>query len=138
MKKGKADALRWLRQAEHDLAVAEHNHTAGFYSDVCFMCEQASQKALKAYLIFKTGRPPLGEHSIQVLARRCAEFDKKFGELARLGGVLDRYYIPTRYPDALAPPVAPYEAYLPEDAENALHIAKRIFQLVKNEMEGGE
>lgn len=135
MKKGKQEAIRWLRQAEHDLKVAEHNMSAGFYSDVCFMSEQASQKALKAYLIHRTGRSPWGEHSIQVLARRCAEFNGKFREIARLGGILDRLYIPTRYPDALAPPAAPYEAYILEDAENALRIAKRILETVKEEFE---
>jgi len=51
MKNSKANSLRWLDQAKHDLEVAEKNlEVLGFYSDVCFMTEQASQKALKAYL----------------------------------------------------------------------------------------
>jgi len=48
MKPSREAGLRWLRQAEHDLEVARRLQQHGDYSDVCFMAEQASQKALKA------------------------------------------------------------------------------------------
>jgi len=43
--------LRWLRQAEHDLKIAQSHQKNKDYSDACFMAEQASQKALKSFLI---------------------------------------------------------------------------------------
>lgn len=106
MKKSKEEALRWLKQSEHDLKVAKNNFNANFYSDACFMAEQASQKALKAYLIFKTKRQVL-EHSVQTLAKKCFKYDKNFKKIIDYGRILDRYYIPTRYPNALAPPAIP-------------------------------
>ena len=64
MKPGREAALRWLRQAEHDLTIARNHQKQGDHSDACFMAEQASQKALKAFL-FAQGlslrpRPALG------------------------------------------------------------------------------
>ncbi|MBI2359918.1 MAG: HEPN domain-containing protein [Deltaproteobacteria bacterium] len=50
MKPGRDAGLRWLRQAEHDLKIAKSHQRQGDYSDACFMAEQASQKALKAFL----------------------------------------------------------------------------------------
>jgi HEPN domain-containing protein len=51
MKPSPEAGLRWLRQAEHDLEVAQKHVERGDYSDACFMAEQASQKALKGFLI---------------------------------------------------------------------------------------
>jgi HEPN domain-containing protein len=42
MKPGREAALRWLRQAEHDLAIAYGHQERGDYSDACFMAEQAA------------------------------------------------------------------------------------------------
>lgn len=43
------EAQRWLQQARHDLDVARWNATGRFWSDTCFMAQQASEKALKAF-----------------------------------------------------------------------------------------
>ena len=45
--------------------------------------------------------------------------------------MLDRYYIPTGYPDALAPPAVPYEIYTAKDAEEAVDFARKIIDKVK-------
>lgn len=43
MRNPKEDGLRWLSQAEHDLESAVNNlEKVKFYSDACFMSEQAS------------------------------------------------------------------------------------------------
>jgi HEPN domain-containing protein len=131
MKRSKEDALRWLKQSEHDLLVAKSNLGAGFYSDACFMCEQSAQKALKSYLIFKTGRPVLWERSVQILAKRCLQFEEGFKEVVDYGRILDRYYIPTRYPNALTPPAVPYETYTEKDALEAVRFAEKIIEVVK-------
>jgi HEPN domain-containing protein len=131
MRRGREEASRWLKQAEHDLKVAEHNLKAGFYSDACFMAEQASQKALKAYLILRTGRS-IHEHSIQALAKKAAAYDGRFREIVEYGMILDRYYILARYPDALAPPAVPYETYTKRDGEDAAKYAAKIVEIVKS------
>jgi len=47
---------------------------------------------------------------------------------------LDRFYIPTRYPDAL-PGTLPEGLPSKEDAGEALNTAKAIFKLIKRELE---
>ncbi|MDZ7262578.1 MAG: HEPN domain-containing protein [candidate division KSB1 bacterium] len=64
------------------------------------MSEQAAQAALKAFIIYHKKRY-IWEHSIQELARLSAQYDKDFEALVEAGKILDRYYIPTRYPDAI-------------------------------------
>jgi HEPN domain-containing protein len=42
-----------------------------------------------------------------------------------------RYYIPTRYPDALAPPAVPFESYTQEQGEKAVAAVQAIVTLVR-------
>lgn len=131
MKNSKENALRWLSQAEHDLESAINNlEKVKFYSDACFMSEQASQKALKAYLLFKGERHILS-HSVRELVDSCAKYDGEFNCLIEYGMILDKYYIPTRYPDALAPPAVPYKSYTEKEAAEAVDYAKKIVNSVR-------
>jgi HEPN domain-containing protein len=68
MKLNYAEALRWLEQAKHNLDVAEHILKARFFSDTCFMAEQAAQVALKAFIIYHKKRL-VWEHSVLHFAR---------------------------------------------------------------------
>lgn len=133
MKLNKEEAERWLKQAEYNLKVAESNLKEKFYSASCFMSEQSAQIALKAFIIYRTGRyTPI--HSIQKLAQNCTKYSKDFNEIQEYGKILDRYYIPTRYPDALAPPAIPAETYTEKDAKEALDFAKYIFNKVREKV----
>ena len=109
MKKPRETALRWFRQAEHDLEMA-HRLKEESPADACYFAEQASQKSLKAFLYFQGSRTQ-PEHSVALLARRCSEKDSTFGRFIMTGTLMDQYYIPTRYPDALADPAVPFESY---------------------------
>ncbi|MBI2998485.1 MAG: HEPN domain-containing protein [Deltaproteobacteria bacterium] len=120
---------RWLRQAEHDLSVARRHNGQADYSDACFMAEQASQKALKAFLITR-GQRSVPIHSVAQLAERCSQIDPDFISYIASGRILDQYYIPTRYPDALAPPAVPFESYTQEQGEKAVASAQAILSLV--------
>jgi len=48
MRQSRAEAERWLRQAENDFAFAELGAREGFFAQACFVCQQAAEKALKA------------------------------------------------------------------------------------------
>lgn len=109
MKRAKEEGRRWLAQAEHDLESAKNNLKVKFYSDVCFMSEQAAQKALKAYLFF-SGERYIPLHSVRELANHGVKYDKGLKRFIEPGMILDKYYILTRYPDALAPPAVPYQS----------------------------
>ena len=133
MKPGRDAAQRWLRQAEHDWRIARGHHERADYSDACFMAEQSAQVALKSFIISQKKRF-VWEHSIQELAIVSSRYDKDFEKIIEDGKILDRYYIPTRYPDALATPAVPYKSYLEKDAAEAIDIAERILTLVKKKM----
>jgi HEPN domain-containing protein len=129
MKPGREAALRWLRQAEHDLTIARGHQERGDFSDACFMAEQAAQKALKSFLIGH-GHRSVPIHSVAQLAERCAQIDPAFTIHITAGRVLDQYYIPTRYPDVLAPPAVPFESYTQEQGTTAVAAVQAIVALV--------
>ncbi|MBC8265227.1 MAG: HEPN domain-containing protein [Anaerolineales bacterium] len=43
-------AAIWLEKAKDDLQCARHDFDGQFYTQTCFGCQQAVEKALKAYL----------------------------------------------------------------------------------------
>lgn len=133
MQLNKEEALRWFAQAEHNLEVAENNLKSNYYSDACFMAEQTAQIALKAFIIYHKKRL-IWEHSVQELARICSQYDKEFEKFIEYGLILDRYYIPTRYPDALARPAIPFKTYIEKDAKEALSFAKTIVETVRQKI----
>jgi len=134
MKRNKEEAERWFKQAEYDLESAKKNFQQNIYSYTCFICEQSAQKSLKAFLIFK-GERYIFEHSIQKLAEKCYTYDRNFKKFIEYGAIIDKYYLTTRYPDALPPPAIPYESYTEKEAKEALNITEEIFSLVKNRLQ---
>ena len=127
MKNSLANAVRWLRQAEYDLAQANRLLDDGVYSYAAFFAEQSAQKSLKAFLIGRGARF-VAIHSVGELAKEAAALDGKFSPLIDPGKRLDRHYLISRYPDALPEPAIPAEAYVREDAVEAVAAAKAIFE----------
>jgi HEPN domain-containing protein len=93
------------------------------------MAEQAAQKALRALLIAH-GHRSVPIHSAAQLAERCAHIDPAFAVHTTARRVLDQYDIPTRGPDALAPPAVPFESYTEEQGRAAVAAAQAIVALV--------
>lgn len=93
------EAQRWLEQARWDVNAARRVREAGLYSLACFVSQQAAEKALKAYL-FCQGLEVIREHSVGRLAKRATNYDPEFAEIKAWAALLDKYYIPTRYPSA--------------------------------------
>lgn len=127
----KEQSIRWLEQSEDDLRAAYNLFKLDDFSRACFFSEQSAQKSLKAYLILnKQIRLPL--HAITDLLNKAALFDKSFFNLIDGGKILDKYYLTTRYPDALPDSsLKPFEAYAKTEAEEALKISQNIFNLCK-------
>ena len=120
---------RWIKQAGHDLEAAQIDFKNKFFADACYSAEQAAQKALKGYLYFK-GSPLVWKHSVKELASECVGYDNAFSEFLETGKILDQYYIPTRYPDVLAPPAVPFESYTENQALEAIELAGKILDKV--------
>ena len=125
--KNMLEAERWVETARGDLKTARVLLPGQRYAHACFHAQQAVEKAVKA-LWYAIGGDPWG-HSVQQLISRTGEIDaavnKEITSLARDGAILDRFYIPTRYPNGL-PDVTPDQAYVEEDAQLAIDTADRI------------
>lgn len=129
MKDPKGEAGRWLEQARRDMEAAEGIFTQGYWWIACFQAQQAAEKAVKAYLYGAGERLVLG-HSVAELARQAAEHDATFANLRAAASSLDRFYIPTRYPDGL-PGGIPADSYSEEDGRQALELARGILAFVE-------
>lgn len=125
----KAEGLRWLRQAEHDLSDAEYSLAGRRCSLACFLCHQAAEKALKGFLYARGAEQVLG-HSVADLARECGGLDGDFLALRPRAAPLDLYYVPTRYPNSL-PGGIPAEAFDESDARRALGLAGDVIRVVR-------
>ncbi|MEM3439327.1 MAG: HEPN domain-containing protein [Candidatus Bathyarchaeia archaeon] len=123
----------WLDEACDDYGAAEALHGLGKYGKACFLSHQACEKALKALLIKKLNRYE-SIHSAAELLRRAGGAVGVPEELLRKAEHLDRFYIPTRYPNAW-PSGAPHKHYTRDDAEVALKYAKDVMDFVKGEIE---
>jgi HEPN domain-containing protein len=124
------EGRRWLLQAEQDLDDAQFNLTGKRYNVACFLAQQSAEKALKAYL-FSKGAEEVWGHSVAELCKDARTFDPEFGQLETAAGPLDKYYIPTRYPNAL-PGGIPSKAYDENDAKSAIRLAKEVIDFVKS------
>lgn len=114
----------WLRQAENDIEWAEHSLAGGFFAQVCFISQQAAEKALKAYCFFK-GFDSVRTHSLFRIIRDLNEN----GKLEQWARELDLYYQASRYPDAL-PAGAPFEVISREQADRALAAARGTVETI--------
>lgn len=121
-------AGRWLTQAEDDLTESTSELTSGKFAYACFFAEQSAQKALKSYLISKK-ELQLSIHSISALSKKASIYDPVFQPIIEEGKSLDKYYLSTRYPDALPAPLIPSQAHSKLEAEQAVELARVIFKL---------
>ncbi len=123
------EADRWLKQAINDLDDAEYCVKGERFHLCCFLSQQAAEKALKAYVYFKGAEFVFG-HSVKELLQSAGKFEKKLKPLEKEGSFLDRFYIPTRYPNGL-PGGTPYEAFNEKDASEAMNSAEKIIVQIK-------
>lgn len=130
MKNSKQNAERWIKEAENTLHQAERNSRENAYNLACFLAEQASQKSLKAVL-YLDGARFVNIHSIAELIKEISKKRPEFLELLNQGVKLDNYYLSSRYPDAVPEPAIPSEIYIKDQAEEAVNIAKDIFDVCK-------
>jgi HEPN domain-containing protein len=135
MKSKKEDSKRWFLQALRDLDDAKFNLSGGRFNVACFLAQQSAEKALKAYLFLK-GAEEVWGHSVGELCEDAKNFDEDFKEIESASKSLDKYYIPTRYPNAL-PGGIPSESFDKGDAEKAISLAEKIINFIKSKT-GGE
>lgn len=130
------EARRWYQTARDDLDTAKVLLDNNKFSASCFHSQQAAEKALKA-ICFLFGMDTWG-HSIVKLTdvlRTHKQTATKVLSYRKEAMALDRYYIPTRYPDGL-PDITPMDAYNVDDAETALKYSGHFLDLAHEVIEG--
>jgi HEPN domain-containing protein len=119
---------KWITKADKDLLSAERelSFENPVTETVCFHCQQAVEKYLKAFLVYhqiyftKT-------HKIIDLLELCATVDSSFKDELEDADNLTDYAVEIRYPDVWLEPGI-------EDAEEALEIAKKVKEFVLNKI----
>jgi len=130
MKNSIGEAGRWFLQAIQDLDDAKFNLSGKRYNVACFLAQQTGEKALKAYLFLK-GAEEVWGHSTAELCKDAVSFDNDFRAIESEASSLDKYYIPTRYPNAL-PGGIPAQAFDENDAKRAIYLAEKIIDFIKS------
>jgi HEPN domain-containing protein len=91
--------LEWFYFADADLdsalilnaAYRKHNEI------ICYHCQQAVEKYLKAFLCYNGVIPPKN-HVLESLCALCSEFDSSFNEIAKNCAYLSPFAVHARYP----------------------------------------
>jgi HEPN domain-containing protein len=117
-------AKKWVQKAAGDLLNADNNLNAENIplDTVCFHCQQAVEKLLKAYLIAKGKNYPLS-HDLLLILEDIKDFDKSAEELRDCLITLNPYAVEVRYPD---------EYFMPsqEDAVEARQTAEQVRKFI--------
>ena len=122
----------WLRQAEADFRHAQNSMDLGDYEWCCFAAQQAAEKALKAAFL-KKGRDAWG-HTVTLLLGNLSELLDVPNHLYDNAKILDKHYIPTRYPNGFDSG-APTDFYTKGESHTALKCSEEIIEFCKNNIQ---
>jgi HEPN domain-containing protein len=124
-----AEAKTWMAKAWRDLETARRA-VAGeppFYDVAVYHCQQAAEKAVKAFLI-SHAKPYEKTHDLEVLVDLACEVDPTFSQLADAADGLTPYATRYRYPNAtfaVEPQPAEYQEAL-QQAEDVYGFVLRL------------
>lgn len=122
----------WFRQAEADLQHARNSMEVGDYEWSCFAAHQSAEKALKAVFL-RMGMDAWG-HTLTVLIGNIPKTVEQPTEmLVNYARILDKYYIPTRYPNGFDAG-APTDYYTEEESRKAILQAEAILEFCRHQI----
>ena len=81
-KSPREEAERWLAQAAVDLRWVDHLVNEGGWHIACFLAQQVTEKAIKAFL-YNQGEEVVLGHSVERLCSAAERFDPRFAEQAK-------------------------------------------------------
>ena len=116
--------IKWVNIADRDLMAAEQGlKVYPVLSEiVCFHCQQAAEKYLKAYLV-KHQVEFQKTHNIMSLINLCSTVDSVFKDKLLYADLLTDYAVEIRYPDEWYEPTI-------EEAKDAYRVACEVKQFV--------
>ncbi|MBM2813287.1 MAG: hypothetical protein HW421_49 [Ignavibacteria bacterium] len=126
MEKNIEEAVRkWLIKADNNIkAASQLFEVKEIITDaICFHCQQAVEKYMKAYLVSKEIAPDK-THKLEILLTQCMGFEPSFEEIQNVK-YLTEYAVELRYPD---------DFYVPsvEEAREAYEMAEKVKNFVLN------
>ncbi len=113
---------KWLEKALHDELAAKSliKHRPLILDTACFHCQQAVEKYLKGYLVYRNHDFPK-IHDLSVLKKMCTKLDKDFNKIDV--AELDDYAVSIRYPDDYLMPTL-------KETKHFLQIVLKIKKLI--------
>lgn len=94
---------RWLEIVKEDLAAAKLLLKGELFSSVAYHSQQAAEKALKAYIVFKN-RPIIKTHDLIKLLELCITIDRDFQKKFDAANYVNPFSTKFRYPDEFSIP----------------------------------
>lgn len=122
------DPREWLNRAKSNLTLASRRLPGVYLEDLCFLAQQAAEKALKAVLIHRKVRFPY-THNLGELITFVEQSGIRVPEGVQRAVILSDYAVGSRYP-GLAEPVTP------EEHAEALALAKRVVDWAEQVVSG--
>ena len=120
--------IPWIQKADKDISSAQYladNMYPAPAEVICFHCQQAAEKYLKAFLVYNDQEPPK-THDLIELAKLCNNINADFSLLLPKCEYLFPFAVQTRYPSTSDPK--------DEDMKRALVYVRDIIELVKSKM----
>jgi len=119
-------ARQWLAKAKNDLLNADNNLKSEEvpFDTVCFHCQQAAEKILKAYLVGNVQSYPI-THDLFLILEKILPLNKDAENLRDALAILMPYAVEIRYPDDWFTPTE-------EDAREAREAAEHILKWLAN------
>ena len=113
----------WLAIAQEDLSAAKALQRIELFSAVTYHSQQAAEKSLKAYLVYKSF-PIIKIHDLVQLIELCMKTDKEFSKILDEGEKLNPFSSKFRYPTEFDIP----------DKELTIKQAQAIMKLVSKKI----
>lgn len=115
-------AKQWLAKAANDLLNADNNLKADEvpFDTVCFHCQQAAEKYLKAYLVGNKQSYPI-THDLFLILEKILPLNSNAEQLRDALSILMPYSVEIRYPDDWFMPSV-------QDAKEARDAAGKVLQ----------
>jgi HEPN domain-containing protein len=114
----------WLIKSQHDLGSAERlmEGDEPYLDTAVYHCQQAAEKAIKAYLIY---RDVVFEktHNLVVLLFACIPFEPRLNQWKEVAETLSPYAAEFRYPRETMEPTK-------EEAQEAIIMTKEIVDFI--------
>jgi len=117
-------ARQWYEKAEQDaLAAGQLALTEALAEVTAFHCQQAVEKALKAFLTWRN-QPFRRVHDLEELVHACAALDDAFLSLLPMAERLSPYAVEVRYPNDLPELTS-------ADVQEALQLMRDVMSFVQ-------